>query len=59
MTKIFCDKCEKEINPGELGGQFTYLERNFTLDDKDSKGQVKQTTKMLCEKCVNNLKKHL
>ena len=60
MIKQFCDKCEAEITKAELPGQVTYFERTFPLEEKiGGKPNVQQTTKLLCERCITKLRKHL
>ena len=60
MIKTFCDKCEKEIEKNELMGQITYLDRELSLStDNNIPPKVKQVTKILCERCITKLRKHL
>lgn len=59
MTKNFCDICQKELVKDELGGQLVYLEKVFSMrvNDTPQPPQIKQTLVLLCEKCVDKVKK--
>jgi len=59
MTKNYCDVCEKELVKDELGGQLVYLEKVFsmTAETNPQPPQVKQVNKLLCEKCLEKVKK--
>ena len=58
MTKNFCDVCEKELTKLELGGQLVYLEKVFSMTtEANPQPQVNQVNKLLCEKCLEKIKK--
>ena len=59
MTKNYCDVCEKELTKEELGGQLVYLEKTFSmkLGDNPQPPQIEQVNKLLCEKCLEKVKK--
>jgi len=71
MIKTFCDKCENEIQKNELMGQVSYLEREFPLSSSTSTStstddnippkllKIKKTTKILCERCITKIRKHI
>ena len=58
-TKNFCDVCEKELTREEMGGQLVYLEKVFSMqiEDKPQPPQIRQTQVLLCEKCLEKVKK--
>ena len=62
MVKQFCDKCGAEISKEELIGQFTYVEKTFSLSNDSTvpnPPKISQVNTLLCEKCCNKVKKHL
>ena len=56
MIKSFCDKCGTEINKEELIGQFSYIEKTFSLSNVTSPA-INKINVLLCEKCCNKIKK--
>lgn len=59
MTKNFCDVCNKELTKEEMGGQLVYLEKIFSMsvNEHPQPPQIKQTNVLLCEKCLDKVKK--
>jgi len=55
MLKLFCDICNNEVQAGELGGEFTYLESGSILKQKKPVAGKYQ----LCQACTNEVKNKL
>ena len=61
-TKNFCDVCKEELTEKELGGQLVYLDKVFSIPSSSAgvgsqPPQVKQVNVLLCEKCLEKIKK--
>lgn len=61
MTKVFCDICQDEINPTEMSGKFTFVERNYTfgikgIPKKGAQSQLMQKEQVFCEECTTKIK---
>ncbi|MEK6884464.1 MAG: hypothetical protein AABY22_32830 [Nanoarchaeota archaeon] len=52
MVKIFCDKCNNEINKDELAGNFSYLEARYTKQYQKELYEIKQ---IFCESCTKKV----
>ena len=58
MTKTFCNKCKKELNPREVVGQLAYIKKTLIPNINASQPDeptIEQMQAHFCEKCLETI----